>query len=199
VEDLQRRFSADDAGHGVQLLTYHRAKGLEFDAVFLPRLNSGEMPDRRAKSPEAITEERRLFYVGLTRARSHLFLSWAPKNSRVRRSIFLDEVGAGSAAVTGTRAAAAFGRPPGGSLSADAAELVTQLRAWRLERSRSDVLPAYVILHDSALEAIARAMPQSEGDLLDVPGVGPRKYERYGADILAIVASAAASGGRSRL
>jgi ATP-dependent DNA helicase RecQ len=46
-----------------------------------------------------------------------------------------------------------------------------------------------VILHDSALEAIARSMPSSEGDLLDVPGVGPRKYERYGEDILAIVAA----------
>jgi DNA helicase-2/ATP-dependent DNA helicase PcrA len=194
VDDLQRRFSADDAGRGVQLLTYHRAKGLEFDAVFLPRLNTGEMPDRRAKSPEAVTEERRLFYVGVTRARTHLFLSWAPKNSRVRRSPFLDEVGAGS---SGTPTAPrdrsySFGRPPTGTLSPAAGELVKQLRAWRLERAKSDALPAYVILHDSALEAIARAMPRTEGDLLDVPGVGPRKYERYGEAILAIVAAAGA-------
>jgi DNA helicase II / ATP-dependent DNA helicase PcrA len=190
IDDLLRRFSADDAGHGIQLLTYHRAKGLEFDAVFLPRLNSGEMPDRRAKSPEALTEERRLFYVGLTRARSHLFLSWAPRNSRVHRSLFLDEVaGKGSSIAPGSREAAAFGRAAGGDLSPAAAELVKQLRTWRLQRSRADALPAYVILHDSALEAIARAMPKSEGDLLDVPGVGPRKYERYGDDILAIVAA----------
>jgi DNA helicase-2/ATP-dependent DNA helicase PcrA len=191
VADLQRRFSADDAGHGIQLLTYHRAKGLEFDAVFLPRLNTGEMPDRRAKSAAAITEERRLFYVGLTRARKHLYLSWAPKNSRVRRSMFLDEVGAsgGGGSTAATRTAAAFGRAPMGNLSAEATELVKQLRSWRLERSRADVLPAYVILHDSALEAIARAMPRTEGDLLDVPGVGPRKYERYGEEILAIVAA----------
>ncbi|MDQ6746723.1 MAG: ATP-dependent DNA helicase UvrD2 [Candidatus Dormibacteraeota bacterium] len=195
LDDLQRRFSADDAGRGVQLLTYHRAKGLEFDAVFLPRLNSGEMPDRRAKSMEAITEERRLFYVGITRARTDLFLSWAPKNSRVRRSQFLDEVGAGSSGSPGAprERSAAFGRAPTGTLSAEAGELVKQLRAWRLERSRSDALPAYVILHDSALEAIARTMPRTEGDLLDVPGVGPRKYERYGADILAIVASGGGS------
>ncbi|MFN2466314.1 MAG: ATP-dependent helicase [Candidatus Dormibacteria bacterium] len=193
VDDLVRRFSADDAGHGVQLLTYHRAKGLEFDAVFLPRLNSGEMPDRRAKTAEALTEERRLFYVGLTRARAHLFLSWAPKNSRVRRSQFLDEVGAGSSGTPGAPRdkSAAFGRPPSGPMSARAEAVVQQLRAWRTERARSDALPAYVILHDSALEAIARAMPRSEGDLLDVPGVGPRKYERYGADILAIVAGSA--------
>ncbi|MEA2682157.1 MAG: ATP-dependent helicase UvrD/PcrA [Chloroflexota bacterium] len=190
LDDLQRRFSADDAGHGIQLLTYHRAKGLEFDAVFLPRLNSSEMPDRRAKSAEALTEERRLFYVGLTRARKYLFLSWAPKNSRGRRSVFLDEVGArGSSVALGTRDPAAFGRAPGGNLSPEAEELVKQLRSWRLDRSRADALPAYVILHDSALEAIARSMPSSEGDLLDVPGVGPRKYERYGEDILAIVAA----------
>ena len=57
---------------GVYLLTYHRAKGLEFDAVFLPRLDEKELPTRLAKTDEARDEERRLFYVGITRARRHL-------------------------------------------------------------------------------------------------------------------------------
>ena len=52
------------------------------------------------------------------------------------------------------------------------------------------MVPAYVILHDSALEAIARSLPSSRGELLDVPGVGPRKFERYGAEILEVVAAA---------
>ena len=63
--DLEERFGrAATAQAGVQLLTYHRAKGLEFEAVFLPRLEEKELPIRQAKEPEEIAEERRLFYVG---------------------------------------------------------------------------------------------------------------------------------------
>jgi DNA helicase-2/ATP-dependent DNA helicase PcrA len=190
VDDLQRRFSADEAGVGVQLLTYHRAKGLEFDAVFLPRLNAGEMPDRRAKTAAAIVEERRLFYVGVTRARRDLFLSWGPKNSRGRRSMFLDEVAPGGAGMVALRASAKAPNGPRQQLSGAALDLAGQLKSWRTERARADVMPPYVILHDSALEAIARARPANRDELLEVPGMGPVKFERYGSEILAIVASA---------
>src|SRR4051794_39512145 len=66
---LHERFGAS-AGRGVHLLTLHRAKGLEFDAVFLPRVDEGELPYKRAD----VEEERRLLYVGITRARRHLVL-----------------------------------------------------------------------------------------------------------------------------
>ena len=70
----------DNAGDGVNLLTYHRAKGLEWDAVFLPMLEEGSLPIRQAlDDDEALAEERRLLYVGITRARMHLALSWAQR------------------------------------------------------------------------------------------------------------------------
>jgi DNA helicase II / ATP-dependent DNA helicase PcrA len=66
----------------VNLMTLHRAKGLEFEAVFLPRVESGELPFKRSHSPEAIAEERRLFYVGITRAKTHLTITWTNDGKR---------------------------------------------------------------------------------------------------------------------
>src|ERR1700754_1561023 len=79
VADLDRRASeqhAPSAG-GVTLATLHAAKGLEWDAVFLAGMHDGVMPLSHAVTPEEVEEERRLLYVGMTRAREHLTLSWA--------------------------------------------------------------------------------------------------------------------------
>jgi DNA helicase-2/ATP-dependent DNA helicase PcrA len=56
-------------------VAYHLAKGLEWEAVFLPKLNDGELPHWRSKAESEIAEERRLFYVGITRAKRVLELS----------------------------------------------------------------------------------------------------------------------------
>ncbi len=75
LADLEARAAheRDGAADGVNLLTYHRAKGLEWDAVALPALEEGSLPIRQALDDEAaLAEERRLLYVGMTRARVHL-------------------------------------------------------------------------------------------------------------------------------
>jgi len=90
VDDLRARAAAGqetaDPDGAVTLLTLHRAKGLEFDAVFLVACEEGLLPISHAATEEAIEDERRLLYVGVTRARRHLRLSWSrARGGRSRR------------------------------------------------------------------------------------------------------------------
>jgi ATP-dependent DNA helicase UvrD/PcrA len=173
VADLRQRFdSGGDGARGVNLLTLHRAKGLEFEAVFIPRLQEKELPSKQARTPDEIAEERRLLYVGMTRAKRVLWLTWSGKRSR-----FLSELG-----VSGGAAAPVVKRDwtPDGE----------RLRAWRLERSKVDGVPPYVVFHDSVLHQIAELRPSSLGELSQIAGVGPAKLERYGSDVLAALAAA---------
>ena len=64
------------AGEGVHLMTYHGSKGLEFDTVILPRINEGVVPGNRSRDTESIEEERRMFYVAMTRAKNRLVISF---------------------------------------------------------------------------------------------------------------------------
>jgi ATP-dependent DNA helicase RecQ len=69
-------------------------------------------------------------------------------------------------------------------------ELVTRLRSWRLERSQEDAVPAYVVLHDTTIRELAAIRPRTKDELAGVKGFGPVKVERYGDDLLAVLASA---------
>jgi DNA helicase-2/ATP-dependent DNA helicase PcrA len=176
IDWLRARFDHGAQG-GVHLLTLHRAKGLEFDAVFLPRVEEKELPCKPAmRVPAQLAEERRLLYVGMTRARRHLALTWAATPSR-----FLLELGV-EAAPPATRKARAD-EPDSPTYHA--------LKRWRLERAKSDEIPAYVVFHNSTLAEIAARQPKTIAELASVPGVGPAKLERYGRDVLAALEAAA--------
>ncbi len=81
--------------HGVTLTTFHGAKGLEFGAVFLPSLAEGIIPYEKGRKGSALEEERRLFYVGLTRTKDRLFLSFTENRYEkpLKPSRFLMEMG----------------------------------------------------------------------------------------------------------
>ena len=173
VELLHERFG-ESAGRGVHLLTLHRAKGLEWEAVLLPRVEEGELPVRRGD----VEEERRLFYVGLTRAKRHLLVTWEGRPSR-----FLDELG--------VRAAA----PPLPKRQRPVLEqtpAVQALREWRLARARADEVPAFMVFSDRTLAELAVRTPHTLAELAAVPGIGPAKLERYGPELLARIAELAA-------
>ena len=92
--NTEEKDSSEENG-GILVLTMHASKGLEFDTVYLPDLNEGIFPGRRAVSAEAIEEERRLFYVAITRARDRLHLMYlrGNRNNPRRPSRFLESLG----------------------------------------------------------------------------------------------------------
>jgi DNA helicase-2/ATP-dependent DNA helicase PcrA len=182
VQELGARFSTEHSGRGVNLLTYHRAKGLEFDAVFLPRLLDGEIPFRSGRAKAEPDEERRLLYVGITRARTYLFLTWAT-DAKTKPSPFLDELGVRTPPAPRRSAPARIRLPKAGG------PVLDRLKAWRKTRARADGVPAYVIFHDKTLEEIAELQPKDWADLAAISGVGPTKLERYGDEVLAVVAT----------
>ena len=227
VQELEERAVAQHAPTvvGVTLSSLHSAKGLEWDAVFLVGLVDGTLPISFADTVAAVEEERRLLYVGVTRAREHLHLSWAaarsPGGRGTRRpSRFLDGLRPADARqVTSSGLGGASGggrgrrtRGPlptvcagcGRALSAAADRtrgrcqdcppaydeaVFERLRAWRLERSKADSVPAYVVFTDATLEAIAERAPATLGALSTINGVGTVKLDRYGAEVLALLAS----------
>ena len=184
VTELSARFAVERTGRGVNLLTYHRAKGLEFDAVFLPRLLAGELPFKRGRAEADPAEERRLLYVGITRARRFLFLSW-PRDAKSSPSPFLRELGVSSPAPS-PPAAAARPRVP---IAVGDGPLFDRLKEWRRGRARADGVPAYVVFHDRTLAAIADARPRDWADMAAISGVGGKKLDLYAEEVLQIVAA----------
>jgi len=219
-----RRFAAEletraDAAYpptvqGVTLASLHAAKGLEWDVVFLVGLVDGTLPIQHADGDEhAIEEERRLLYVGITRARRQVLLSWALSRQpggarRRRRSRFLyglvPEHHPASRIALGERGGAkprcrVCGSPlvgvdalklrRCGDCPSDVdTELLDRLRSWRSDEARDQQVPAYVVFTDATLTAIAEHRPVDRAALVGIPGIGSRKLDRYGAAVLALVA-----------
>ena len=227
LTELEERSAAQHAPtvEGVTLASLHSAKGLEWDAVFLAGLNEGLMPITFAKTQAEVDEERRLFYVGITRARRHLYMT----SARARHS-----------GGRGTRSPSRFLRPlrrelgmeeptrriapSGGRLSPNARpakravtcascgtvltdgtevkrrrcatcpprydeQLFEHLRQWRAEVSQQMEVPAFVVFTDATLEVIAERRPRTDEEFLRIPGVGPRKLEKHGAQVKEQLAS----------
>jgi DNA helicase-2/ATP-dependent DNA helicase PcrA len=181
--ELRRRFDPGGAGgRGVHLLTYHRAKGLEFEAVFLPRLEDKELPSRLARTGEEQAEERRLLYVGLTRAKRWLAVTWSR-----RPSPFLAELG-----VAVSHASA---QPRGERAPRNESPAAEALRRWRLERARADEVPPYVIFPDRTIDELLARRPASVAALAAIHGLGPARLSRFGDELFGVLSRVLAGEG----
>jgi DNA helicase II / ATP-dependent DNA helicase PcrA len=217
--ELDRRADAQHvpAAQGVTVSTLHSAKGLEWDAVALLGIHEGSLPFVLATSPEQISEEQRLLYVGVTRARRLLRVSWsrtrngnghARTASRFLQPVLPDAVREGAKRSSPRRnrpsALSLHCRSCGRSLTAAAERKIgrhldcpatydertmTLLKEWRRQEAADQKLPAYCVFTDATLIALAEARPRNLADLIKVQGLGRAKADKYGEHVLAIIAT----------
>lgn len=219
IDELARRAAAQHAPtlDGVTLASLHSAKGLEWDAVFLVGLSEGTLPSSRARTAAQQEEERRLLYVGITRARHWLQLSYGLARSQGGRARDASSLLAGhgfdstaaprsakkpaksrsrsdtrvACRVCGTTLTDGRSRKLGRCETCPSNmddDLFERLRDWRKSTASQAGVPAYVVFTDVTLTAIAEREPKSDADLVAIAGIGPRKLDEYGAAVLALVA-----------
>lgn len=200
----------------ITLSTIHAAKGLEWDYVFIPGVNESVLPYFMASTPSAVAEERRLFYVALTRARVAAYVSWVAARNGVSVAVsrFIPEIG-GTTIIAPRDAVVRFApQSPthpnsvlscricgkGLTSSGEAAvrrcrtcpapsveALLEQLRKWRDEYAAENELLPWLVLTEVSLQAIAELQPSTLAHLQEIHGLSSAKVDAFGELILAIV------------
>ena len=207
VADLAERevSQAAPATQGVTLSTLHAAKGLEWDKVFVVGVSEGLIPISLAQGEDAIEEEKRLLYVGMTRARDRLCVSYSRSrhggNGKRKASRFLKDlwprddksrtrVGRGGA-LEGGRSKKNAARVARADFeennSPEVIELFERLRAWRKAEAEARLIPAFTVLTDKTLRDVAIAQPKTLVQLRVIKGIGEVKIDYFGPQILAII------------
>lgn len=191
---------------GVTLASIHAAKGLEWDNVYVVGLVEGTLPIRHVfadnASDDALEEERRLLYVGATRARHQLTLTWGAARRAGgkdrKRCRFLDVIDP----PTQNMLRSACGIPTRErpkkrkrwkreileDMSYRQQDLFETLVAWRKNISTEMGKPAFVVFTDATLLQIVEESPGTLAELSTVRGVGQAKLERYGKEVLELIA-----------
>jgi DNA helicase-2/ATP-dependent DNA helicase PcrA len=195
-------------GDAVELATFHRAKGLEWDIVFIVGLEDGLVPLTRWEDQTDTDEERRLLYVAMTRARQQLHCSWPRQRGDgddvVQRtaSPFLASVTAVIEEI-GARPLPADPRPWVRAIESaleaptpfrhdnadpvDRVSLVTDLLQWRATRARVAAVNPTVVLADRTLDALVAEMPRTVEELSAVSGLSQFATNRWGDELVRIV------------
>ena len=194
---LDGEFEGEGNASGVQLATVHRVKGREWPHVIVYEASKGLMPHRLAGDLE---EERRVFHVAITRCSESVTLICGnpttdfqeelttryepPPEPRpdTTTGLLTPPVVVGSSSPSKPASSAKPAQrpkpqPPTDPLGAAAFEA---LKAWRLERSRADDVPAYIVFSNATLVELAIHRPTTDAGLRAISGIGPAKLAAYG-------------------
>ncbi len=177
----------------VLLSTIHAIKGMEAEVVFLLGCHGMYFPCKTGDHPiidmvkeveyDKEEEERRLFYVALTRAKRELYLSYTGTN---HTRFITVEMKAVMQVKEGKNKSLHDVKQPVAVVRHDG-DLLQALKSWRRSIAEQAHLPAFMIFHDKVLIEIAAKKPKTLQELKSVKGMGPAKMEKYGEAILAII------------
>ncbi len=201
LERLDRLPSINDAAETgedvITLATVHTTKGLEWDHVIIHDVRADLHPHRLATDTE---EERRIFHVALTRCRQSVVVNAGPLGGspflaqmaavRPADEPWPEEQPADLVLSTGApkkRGASGPKKERSAAATPEEESRRSALAEWRRERCRADGVPAYVVIDNATLDAIAAAAPVDLAQLGRIKGIGPTKLDRYGADILGVL------------
>ena len=170
----------------VTLASLHAAKGLEWENVFLIGLSEGLMPISLAETPAAVAEEKRLLYVGLTRAKDRLFLSWSMakaggiktprKCSRFLADLWPKSLDAKKPLGQASNVVGDYDE-----------DLYEKLLQWRKMKGDRIGKPNFTILGENTLRHVAQVKPAKIADLRMIRGFSATKVVSYGDEVLALV------------
>jgi len=184
-----RPFQADRADDGVELLTFHAAKGREWFGVVLAGCEIGLVPHTSARTDEALAEESRLAYVAVTRASDRLILTSARqrRGTNTRPSSFLSRLPTAPPPAPPSDDFLDGQRRRRERLDSTGDALLDALIDWRSRTARVSGVTPSLICSDRTLAEIARRRPNSLDDLSAVPGVGTLLAHRIGDRIIELI------------
>lgn len=185
----------------ITLATIHAIKGMEAELVFLIGATSQNFPCKGSEHPviEMITveeydkeeEERRLFYVGMSRAKNSLRITYSgSKPSYFLSNEMMDVIKANKEPVELSKRSEVFAAKPYKIQKASSnkdAETIVKLKEWRLELSRMYKIPAFKIITDRTIFDLIEKKPGSLEELNEIYGLGYAKIRKYGEDLLSMI------------
>ena len=201
---------------GVELATFHAAKGLEWPIVHLVGLEDGMVPIAHARTKAARAEEQRLLHVATTRAELELHVMWCSTRTMGKRVVerepspwlgaFVGQTDSGSgdssdaahgevidltsaAAIDQARRQLADVSTAGttGPKAEAAATLREALESWRTGIARQSLVEPHAVLSDAALDDLVNRRPASDEQLSLVESIGAGRRQRWGSQILAVI------------